>query len=70
MSNVGGTLNTKVYVCCNAADLMNERAWHIDDLLSHIAICHLLHLRSQQRQAVLGVPREVKIDLAVAISAH
>ena len=53
-----------------AANLVEERPGRVDDLLLHAAMGHVLHLRSEQREAVLAVPGDVQIDLAVIVAAH
>ena len=40
------------------------------DLLSHAPLRHRLDLRTKQRQAILAVPGDVQVDLAVVIVAH
>jgi len=53
-----------------AANLVEKRARSVDDSLFHAAMDQRLDLRIEERHALLAVPGDVEIDLAVVVVAH
>ena len=60
----------KVYVRGDATNLMNVRTGSFDDSLTQRTISSSPHFVAEQGKAVLGVPNQVQIDLAVLNAGH
>ena len=68
MVKVGGIETAKMYVVFDAADLMDVGARRLDDSLFQAPMRDRLDRWRKQRRAVLGVPRDVQIDLGVIVA--
>ena len=70
MVSAGWDAYGHVDVRLRSADFVNKRPGRVDDSLPHVAMGQRLHPRGQQWQAVLGVPGDMEVDLAVVVVAH